>query len=85
MPGYDYRCELNGQTIEVSHAMNDVINTWGELCTLAGIEAGDTPADSPVKKLISGGFVATGASPQVSSHTCTAPSCCRGGACGLDI
>lgn len=85
MPRYDYRCELNGQTIEVSHAMNDVINTWDEPCTLAGIEAVDTATRVPVKKLISCGFIATGAGPQVSSLTCAVPSCCRAGACGLDI
>ena len=80
MPRYDYRCELNGQTIEVSHAMNDVISTWAELCALAGIETGETPADSPVHKIISGGYITTGASPQTTSHSCTAPSCCHG--CG---
>ncbi len=83
-PRYDYRCELNGQTIEVSHAMNDLISTWAELCALDGIETGETPADSPVHKIISGGFVATSASQQASSHRCTAPSCCHGGACGLE-
>jgi len=81
---YDYRCELNGQTFEVSHAMNDTISTWAELCVLAGIETGEIPADSPVHKIISGGFIATGASQQASSHSCTAPSCYHGGACGLD-
>ena len=83
MPEYDYRCELNGQTLEVSHAMNDAIHTRGELCLLAAIEAGRTPADSTVRKIISGGFVATGAGSQASSHTCTAPLCCSGGICGL--
>ena len=84
MPRYDYRGELNGRTIGVSHALNDTLSTWAELCELAGIEIGETPADSPIHKIISGGFVATGASPQASSHSCTAPSCCHGGACGLD-
>jgi len=84
MPKYDYRYELNGQTVEISHAMNDAIHTWGELCLLADIDAGGTPADSPVHKIISGGFVATGVSPQASSHSYTAPTCCSSGACGLD-
>ena len=39
--------------------MNDAITTWGELCVLAGIETGKTPENSPVHKIISGGFVAT--------------------------
>jgi hypothetical protein len=84
MPKYDYRCEQNEKTIEVSHSMNETVNTWGELCTLAGIDPGETPGDSPVHKIISGGYVATGAPSPASSHSCTAPSCCSGGICGLD-
>jgi len=84
MPKYDYRCEQNEQTIEVSHSMSDIVNTWGELCELAGIETGETPADSPGHKIISGGYVATGTSSSASSYGCTAPSCCSGGMCGLD-
>jgi hypothetical protein len=84
MPKYDYRCEQNGQTVEVSHSMNDVVSTWGDLCALAHIEPGETPADSPVHKIITGGFVATGAAPRPSAHACTAPACCSGGVCGLD-
>ncbi len=84
MPKYDYRCEQNRQTIEVSHSMSDRVNTWGELCALAGIDAGDTPSDAPVHKIISGGYVATGASSPASAHACTAPSCCSGGMCALD-
>lgn len=84
MPKYDYRCELNGQTVEVSHAMKDTVNTWGELCELAAIDRGETPADSPVHKIISGGFVATGASSPAPRHACSGPACCSGGICGLD-
>ena len=84
MPKYDYRCELNGQTVEVSHGMNEVIHTWGELCLLAGINTGETPTDTVVHKIISGGFVATGTSTAASSHRCTAPSCCNTGSCDLD-
>ena len=84
MAKYDYRCEQSGRTVEVSHSMDQVINTWGELCALAGIEAGETPAESPVHKVISGGFITTGARSQASSHSCTAPACCSGGMCGLD-
>jgi len=84
MPKYDYRCEQNGQTVEVSHSMSVAVSTWGELCELAGIEAGDTPANTPVHKIISGGYVATGAGSQASPHSCTTPACCAGGMCGLD-
>ena len=82
MPKYDYRCELNHRTVEVSHPINATVATWGELCDLAGIEIGETPEDSPVHKIISGGFVSTGASSPAPA--CTAPSCCSGGICGLD-
>ena len=85
MPNYDYRCDLNGRTVEVSHPMSDSVSTWGELCALADIDNGETPADSPVHKIISGGFIATGASSApAASHTCAAPSCCSGGMCGLN-
>ena len=85
MPKYDYRCDLNGRTVEVAHAMKDSISTWGELCALADIDSGATPADSPVHKIISGGFIATGASSApAAAHTCSAPTCCSGGMCSLD-
>jgi YD repeat-containing protein len=85
MPKYDYRCDRNGRTVEVTHPMSDSVSTWGELCALANLENGDTPADSPVHKIISGGFIATGSSSApASSHTCSAPSCCSGGMCGLN-
>ncbi len=57
MPKYDYLCEANGQVVEVSHPMQDSLSTWGELCARAGRPQGSTPADSPVKKLITGGHV----------------------------
>ncbi len=29
MPTYDYRCETNGQVVEVKHGMSEVLKTWG--------------------------------------------------------
>jgi len=52
MPRYDYVCEANNQILEVIHSMSLKIETWGDLVTLGGIDAGDTPLDSPVKKVI---------------------------------
>ena len=49
MPTYDYRCEANGRVVEVNHRMSEAISTWGELCQKAGIDQGETAADSPVK------------------------------------
>ena len=35
MPAYDYHCETNGRTVEVSHTMTTLLQTWGELCDTA--------------------------------------------------
>lgn len=51
MPRYDYMCDDNGQTVEVTHGISSKINTWGELCQLAGIESGDTSVDATVRKI----------------------------------
>jgi len=84
MPTYDYFCEANGQRVEVSHKMSESISSWGDLCQRAHIEPGETPADTPVRKLISGGAV-VGASALKNPEP--APSCggggCGGGFCGL--
>ena len=53
MPLYEYHCEANGETLEVSHTMKVVLKTWGELCEHAGQDLGDTPRETPIKKLIS--------------------------------
>ncbi len=83
MPTYDYRCEANDRVVEVRHGMNEVLRTWGDLCDRAGVALGDTAADAPVKRLITGGSV-------VSSSALSnpeAPSCgsggCGGGMCGF--
>lgn len=55
MPTYDYKCEANQQVVEVQHRLSESVKTWGELCKLAGIDCGSTPADSPVSRLITGG------------------------------
>jgi hypothetical protein len=84
MPTYDYRCEQNGRVVEVSHKMSEKLTNWGEVCQTAGLEPGDTPLDSPVVRLITGGNV-------VSSSALSnpgAPACgaggCGGGMCGLN-
>ena len=85
MPKYDYYCEANQQTVEVNHPMSTSVQTWAELCTLSGAEPGDTEADAPVHKLLSGSFVATGSSGAPEpAHSCQTPACCGGGACPLD-
>lgn len=87
MPTYDYRCEANGTVVEVKHGMNDLVKTWGDLCQKAGMEPGDTPADAPVRRLITGGQFIGGSSAgfgDMDMPACTTGSCCPGGVCGLD-
>jgi predicted nucleic acid-binding Zn ribbon protein len=83
MPSYDYRCEANGRVVEVRHGMNEKLATWGEVCQKAGIDTGETAADAPVSRLISGGGIVSSA----SLSNPEAPACgaggCGGGMCGL--
>ena len=51
MPNYDYHCEANGLIIEITHPMDISLKTWGDLCELIGMDAGDTPADAPISKV----------------------------------
>jgi hypothetical protein len=83
MPTYDYFCETNGRKVEVRHSMSEELKNWGELCEKAQIEAGDTPEDSPVKRLISGGAVINSSSLSNPEPACSTGSCCPGGTCGL--
>jgi len=84
MPSYDYRCTANGRVVEVRHGISEKLTTWGEVCARAHIDTGDTAADVPVERLITGGSV-------VSSSALSnpeAPICgsggCAGGMCGLN-
>lgn len=84
MPTYDYRCEANGKVVEISHRMSEQVHTWGELCQMKGIEPGDTPTESPVKRLATGGNLVTKSSLGSGSEpACSTGSCCPGGMCGL--
>ena len=56
MPTYDYYCEKNQKTTSVQHGMKEKLSTWGELCTKAEQDPGDTPLDAPVERVISGGI-----------------------------
>lgn len=53
MPYYEYHCPANGLTLEVRHGMDRRVETWGELAGLAGANADDVPADTPVERLLS--------------------------------
>ncbi|UCE88652.1 MAG: zinc ribbon domain-containing protein [Pseudomonadota bacterium] len=84
MPTYDYRCEANGQVVEVKHSMNEKLATWGEVCERAGLEPGGTPGDSPVERLISGGQVVSSSSLGDSAMPPCGAGGCGSGMCGLN-
>lgn len=77
MPTYDYRCEANQEVYEVKHSMADRLDTWGELCDVAGISPGDIALDAKVTRLISGGGVVRSS----SLKNPEAPACMSGGGC----
>ena len=83
MPTYDYLCEANERIVEVRHGMNESIANWGELCERAEIDMGSTPADSPVKKLATGGNVVKSGSMGSGNLPPCASGGCGGGMCGL--
>lgn len=78
MPKYDYLCEANGRTVEISHPMAERLQTWGEVCERAGLRLDDTPANSPVRKLITGGGIVSSRAlknPEVPPCQTGAPCC----------
>jgi len=85
MPTYDYRCDANGQVVEVSHRMSETIATWGELCERADVAAGDTPKASPVHRLATGGnLISSSSLGSGAAPACGSGGCCPSGMCGLD-
>ena len=83
MATYDYHCMENGQVIEVKHSMNEKLTTWGEVCANAGKDLGNTSADTPVERLITGGQVINSSALKNPEPACSSGSCCAGGMCGL--
>ena len=73
MPAYDYYCEANGRTVEVSHGMTTLLQTWGELCHAADLEVGDTPADTPLRRVFSAPLLGAG-SASTEAPAAAAPS-----------
>ena len=67
MPFYEYRCASNGRTLEVRHAMNERLATWGELAQRTGADPGDTPTDAPVERLMSTPVPLTGSGGDVDA------------------
>ncbi len=80
---YVYHCPTNDQTVEVQHGMKEQLRTWGELCARSGHAIGQTEANAPVERLISGGLHASVAGGTQSSASllpmagcCGNPSSC---------
>ena len=53
MPTYEYFCEANGRTVELSHPVEADLTIWGEVCFVAGIALGDTDPEAPVRRVLS--------------------------------
>jgi predicted nucleic acid-binding Zn ribbon protein len=85
MPTYEYHCDRNGRTLEVSHKMAEQLSTWGELCARAGVNPGKTAANTPVRKLISASAVLSGKSTAAAAEPapCEMGAACCGNACSL--
>lgn len=82
MPAYDYHCEANGRTVEVSHGMTTLLRTWGELCDAADLEVGDTPSDTPLRRVFSAPLVGGGSAAGAGAEQTAAPSVpCRPTGC----
>ena len=77
MPTYDYLCDGNGQLVEVKHGMNEVIRTWGELCERLACDPGDTPLETPVRKLATGGQVVKSGNLGENAPQCGSGACDR--------
>jgi hypothetical protein len=76
MPYYEYHCGSNGRTLEVRHAMDESVATWGELTERAGAEPGDTPTDAPVERLLSTPVPLTGSGPDAGFQGCGSGCAC---------
>ena len=84
MPTYDYKCDANEQILEVKHKMSEVVENWGELCEKANIDPGNTPLDTPVKKLATGGQVVKSGNLGNADLPPCATGPCNSGMCGLN-
>ena len=52
MPVYDYYCEANDRTVEVSHPLDATLRFWGEVCYVTGIPLGTTDPLAPVRRVV---------------------------------
>ena len=80
MPYYEYHCPENGRTVEVRHAMSELLDTWGDLSTRAEVDPGATPPDAAVVRLRGAPVALTSAGGPDASP----PSCGPGCACAAE-
>ena len=52
MPVYEYYCESNGRTVELTHPLDAQLSIWGEVCYVAQISLGDTDPMAPVQRVL---------------------------------
>jgi hypothetical protein len=52
MPVYEYFCETNGRTVEVSHDAGVQLRNWGEVCYVLQQPPGETDPAAPVRRVI---------------------------------
>ena len=52
MPVYEYHCDANGRTVEVTHPLGTDLQIWGEVCYAAQIPLGDTDPSARVRRVI---------------------------------
>ena len=79
MPYYEYHCGSNGQTLEVRHGMNERLETWGQVTAAAGADAGETPADAPVERILSAPVPLTGSGKDAGFQGCGSGCACAPG------
>ncbi|MEC9352344.1 MAG: zinc ribbon domain-containing protein [Planctomycetota bacterium] len=82
MPTYDYFCPGNGKTLEVFHTITRKLETWGELCELAGEDAGETLLDSPVERQLGIGTLIESKATPAPGPSPSGGGCARPGGCG---
>jgi hypothetical protein len=51
VPTYDYYCDANEQTVEVSHPLDAQLRYWAEVCYVAQCPLGDTDPMAPVQRV----------------------------------
>jgi hypothetical protein len=78
MPTYTYHCPASGKIVDVQHGMNQRLTTWEQVCQIAEIDPGTTPADTPVERLITGGYMLL----KRHGQTMQAGGCCDLHGCG---